>query len=727
MIPSTLLPPDRVSLPAAVIGMLPLCVISVAFLVNFASIVEAQSRPAFLDDSTTYFWPTNASRYMSSSFGESRSSHFHAAIDIGTWGHEGHAVFAARDGIVHRVAVGPVGYGNVIYMRHDDGSTSVYAHLKDFHPGIRSIVDSLRLKDYSFEFDRNMEEYDIRFSRGQQIGWSGSTGVGPPHLHFELRTPEGRPFNPLLAGVHIDDTIPPQFSALAIEPLAAGSKIGGGTTIHRTRPSRHGGQYHFGTVDVQGEIGLAVDVFDRANASNNVHAVYELEMVVNDELYFHSRIDSFSYFKTRQMFLDRIYALWNTERNGFQRLYVRKGNTLPVYKETGHSGRLNLPPGTHDVLITATDFFGNSTRASLQLNVSGSDAEPVMSTLAFPDHYLNSQNKNSAITEIRTFSSQPNFISPGAVSGTPAQHSNSSGPDSNTPFAGTPREQEVQHSLTYPSEPPKNVQWNNNWIRPEEPVNPSPVGNRLAIRPLGSFSDELRLYSSSDRGLPLNIASRIELHKEDDSWILHRIDPAHPVSIYHENMKISVHFPVGSVYEPLSLGITGSYPDFTLFPDTEPFHRPAEVRITLDEELLKTQGLGIYKKHPRTGEYKHVSSRIDRQKNTLSGTVSDAGSYIVRADSIPPIVSNPDIGQWQHIDQHHVTVHTEDLLSGIDHQSVVFQVNGERGIAEYDPEKDLLRYRHPEFSPQKENEITVIVFDRAGNRTEKTFTGVPYN
>ncbi|MFO7811120.1 MAG: M23 family metallopeptidase, partial [Candidatus Delongbacteria bacterium] len=248
-------------------------------MINFASIVEAQPRPAFLDDSTTYFWPTNASRYMSSSFGESRSSHFHAAIDIGTWGHEGHAVFAARDGLVYRVAVGPVGYGNVIYMRHDDGSASVYAHLKDFHPEIRSIVDSLRLKNYSFEFDRNMEEYDIRFSRGQQIGWTGSTGVGPPHLHFELRTPEGRPFNPLLAGVYIDDTIPPQFSALAIEPLASDSKIKGGTAIHRTLPTRHGGQYHFGTVDVQGEIGLAVDVFDRANASNNVHAVYELEMV----------------------------------------------------------------------------------------------------------------------------------------------------------------------------------------------------------------------------------------------------------------------------------------------------------------------------------------------------------------------------------------------------------------------------------------------------------------
>jgi hypothetical protein len=158
------------------------------------------------------------------------------------------------------------------------------------------VVDSLRLKDYTFDFDRNMEEFDIRFRRGQQIGWTGSTGVGPPHLHFELRSPEGRPFNPKLAGVHIDDTIPPQFSGLAVEPLAYGTaRSTDRPWCTAVRPARRGGSYDFGTVEVSGEVGLAVNVFDRANASNNVHAVYELKMYVDDKLYFHSRADSFSY------------------------------------------------------------------------------------------------------------------------------------------------------------------------------------------------------------------------------------------------------------------------------------------------------------------------------------------------------------------------------------------------------------------------------------------------
>lgn len=656
---------------------------------------SAQSRPHFLADDVSYFWPTNASRYMSSSFGETRAAHFHAAMDIGTWGHEGYAVFAARDGIVHRAAVGPGGYGNVIYLRHDDGTISLYAHLKDFHPRIRSIVDSLRLENYSFEFDKNLESYDIRFRRGQQIGWTGSTGVGPPHLHFELRSPAGNPFNPLLAGLRIDDTIAPRFSGLAIEPLSPKSKINRKVGIYRTRAAFRNGQFDFGEVDVTGEIGLAVDVFDRANASNNVHAVYELEMFVNGERYFHTRADSFSYRESRQMLIDRVSSILSEERKGYQRLYIRDGNTLPFNLNPGRSGRLNLPEGRHNIRIVASDFFGNRSVAVARLHVYDPDAgDPEVQQVAASGKHLPANH----------------------VFGAPAKGISA----------------------------PDGLYWNKNWIRkirpphkPEELLNSETLqnptvsessGNRqFSIRALGSFKDETRRTLTSGNGIRIDESDRMELQQGDSVWTLHRIPYENPVSVYHENMRISVHFPAETFFEPVTIGITGSYPDVVLFPDTEPFQRPATIRILLDEELRNKKGLGIYRKNARNGNLSHVSSYIDHRSSALIGSISSAGTYTVFADTIAPLITAPKIGKWSHIDLYFVTVHVDDEQSGIDHSSAEFYVNGKRGIAEYDPEKKLLRYHLPTFVPEQSNEITVRISDHAGNQAEETFTDVPYN
>ena len=643
------------------------------FTIFFPDNAHAQSRPVFLDDHTTYHWPTNASRYMSSSFGETRASHFHAAMDIGTWGHEGYAVFAARDGILHRIGIGPVGYGNVIYLRHNDGSQSIYAHLKDFHPRIRAVVDSLRMKDYSFDFNRNMEDFQLHFKRGQQIGWTGSTGVGPPHLHFELRSPEGRPFNPLLAGLSIVDTIPPQFSGLAVEPLSPTSLVNGSPLIHRSRPSREGGIYQFGTITVQGETGLAVNVFDRANASNNIHAVYELKMFVNDELYFHSRADSFSYHQTRQMFLDRVFPILKNERRGYQRLYVRDGNSLPFYLETGQDGRLNLPVGEYDISIIASDFFGNQARARLRLDVLEADSPNIKKHISFPERHNVLLQTNPCFTH-----------------------------------AGN-------------QSPPENLIWHKNWVRPG-PVtreNSDPVA--ISLRPLGAFRDEMVTYTSADHGIPLDMADRMELRKENHCWVLHRIRPHQPATVHHHDMRTSIHFPINAFFEPLSLGITGKYPDFTIFPDIEPFQRPAHARIVLNEDFRNRKGIGLYSKNPENGNLSFVSSALSRDGSVLSGTIASAGTYTIQRDTIPPTISGPNIGKWNHNSQYYVTVQVTDDLSGIDYPSARFYVNGLRGIAEYDPEKKILRYHRPGFVPGQMNSIRVILNDRSGNTADKSF------
>ena len=77
-----------------------------------------------------YGKPLDIPIYLSATFGELRPNHLHAGLDIKTQGVEGKKVYAVADGYISRIGVSPYGYGNVLYITHYDGYTSVYAHLQ---------------------------------------------------------------------------------------------------------------------------------------------------------------------------------------------------------------------------------------------------------------------------------------------------------------------------------------------------------------------------------------------------------------------------------------------------------------------------------------------------------------------------------------------------------------------------------------------------------------------
>ena len=78
----------------------------------------------------------------------------------------GTPVMAAGDGIVIRAGRAG-GYGNLIELRHLNGITTRYGHLRGFARNIRR---------------------GVRVEQGQTIGYVGSTGLATgPHLHYEFR------------------------------------------------------------------------------------------------------------------------------------------------------------------------------------------------------------------------------------------------------------------------------------------------------------------------------------------------------------------------------------------------------------------------------------------------------------------------------------------------------------------------------------------------------------
>ena len=143
--------------------------------------------------------PMDIPVYLSATFAELRNNSFHAGVDIKTQGVEGKKIYAVADGYISRIGVSPFGYGNVVYITHNDGYTSVYAHLQSFNKAITQYVTDYQYRNKTFAASMYLSKETFPIKAGDFIGLSGNTGSsGGPHLHYELRhTKSEKPVNPL--------------------------------------------------------------------------------------------------------------------------------------------------------------------------------------------------------------------------------------------------------------------------------------------------------------------------------------------------------------------------------------------------------------------------------------------------------------------------------------------------------------------------------------------------
>lgn len=329
-----------------------------------------------LAQKNNYLWPTEASPYLSSTFGETRAAHFHSGLDIKTWGREGYKVFASKAGIVYRLAISVQGYGRVIYLKHHDGSYTVYAHLQRFNNELQSLVDSVRLAHHTFEIDWVVDSLNIKVEQGDVIGFSGSTGIGPPHLHFEIRNANDEPINPLLTNLSVPDTVAPTISSLLIFPLSDSSTVNGSRFPRIFYPKkRTGNTSTFGVVPVRGPVGFAISNYDGANNVPNKYAVYEAGLLHNRDTLFKAKIDSFSFDHTETMFLDRIAALGGSQRS-YQTFFSQDGPGVPFQTQKLHSPYIYPSDSTEVYTLYVKDIYENTSQATITLIKDHNIPEP---------------------------------------------------------------------------------------------------------------------------------------------------------------------------------------------------------------------------------------------------------------------------------------------------------------------------------------------------------------
>ena len=113
---------------------------------------------------------------LAGNFCEMRPNHFHTGIDIKTNNTEGYRLYAIEDGFISRIRISPWGYGKAIYVQHNNGLTSVFAHCSDFPPLLDSLVYTLQMKKESAIIDENVINLKIPVKKGEVIAYSGNSG-----------------------------------------------------------------------------------------------------------------------------------------------------------------------------------------------------------------------------------------------------------------------------------------------------------------------------------------------------------------------------------------------------------------------------------------------------------------------------------------------------------------------------------------------------------------------
>ncbi len=306
--------------------------------------------------------PMKIPMVLSGTFGEFRTNHFHAGIDIKTQGREGIEVKASASGYISRIRVNTYGYGKVLYITHPNGYQTVYAHLKKFAPEIEKFVKAKQYQNEKYEVQFFPKPEDFPVEQLELIGYSGNSGSsGGPHLHFEIRDELSRPMNPFLFGLdNAKDTTSPTIRnvyAYTASPNAHINFKQGRTKLKLVKQSN--GNFKVPEIKAAGKLFFGVEAYDRLDYAFNKNGYYEVFGDLNGSQLFQSTFNRFSYDETR--FLNRMidFSYYLESKKRIHKLKSYGYNRLEINKRDINNG-----------IITIEDFNGNSTSVQIPIKYS---------------------------------------------------------------------------------------------------------------------------------------------------------------------------------------------------------------------------------------------------------------------------------------------------------------------------------------------------------------------
>lgn len=722
-----------------------------------------------LSNAQLYLWPTDASKLMTSSFCEFRPRHYHAAIDIKTWQQSGYyKIFAVEDGYVERIRVASTGYGKALYLRLKDGNIAVYAHLDGFTPELNAYTDSLRLAARNNVLDTYPSPERFPVKRGDFLGYTGDTGIGVPHLHFELRDAGQNPIHPLqyYPGV-IHDNIPPRAQFLAVIPA-------GGTTFINFEPdtlilpTASTPQVRLkNPIYLAGKAYLALRTHDQANGNDNLFDFYRAEMLVNGEMVYQVQYDRFSYDETRLIEIDKNFSLWRKGLRVYHNFYRHPANTLPFYKNTARgegmlSGKI-LKEGKNTVLLKVYDYAGNLLEVEIPLiyyrlisvearEVQFGDAALALE-LASPeplqDFAVQRVNYQSPpqLTPVSGFRVEPGEVAPGLrhTYRFSIPHRPGNGLAAYQIRANYGDSLPILPVYIFPEgfnhRQARNPGWNIVFYGDKATVKGR--GYAPAAQQTGEalfyarYKPEAYLltFPVADTGTlrtPLGEAQDSLLRKEIARWT--PVYPGRERVVRSDDRTLTLRFPADAAYDTLYVrirklparGQSASYPFKSAIYETSPFDQPfnygANLSFALPDTLAGRRGIGIYYFDRRRG-WLYIPSRFDTGSNTLNARVTSLEKFALIQDTVPPEIRPLNLAEFNAAaSPRPLKFSVKDGMSGIYNETqITVEINGKWSLFEFDPEEDLVIIP-PRYIPRGEHTLKLIATDNAGNRTSKEFT-----
>ena len=320
-----------------------------------------------------YISPLKPPFSFSGNFGELRPSHFHSGLDFRTQGRTGIPVYAVKDGYISRVSVSPTGYGNVLYLSHSDGNTTVYGHLERFSPLVSAYVKDRQYYTESFQVNLTLSHGEFDIKKGEIIAWSGNSGSSAgPHLHFEIRnTKSERAMNPLFHLPGIKDNSAPKISSVYIYPLSENSHVNrshekkkfDAIVLQNANRSKNNPP-----VELFGKMGFGIQTEDFYSGAGIMCGIYSATLVCDGRPVFGFKMNNFSFDQTRFANSQVDFEEREIRHRWIQRLYKQPGNELDIYEPIVKDGILELEDEKyHDIEIIVSDAFNN--KSSLKFKV----------------------------------------------------------------------------------------------------------------------------------------------------------------------------------------------------------------------------------------------------------------------------------------------------------------------------------------------------------------------
>ena len=304
--------------------------------------------------------------FLAGNMSEIRSNHFHTGLDIKTEGRQGLAVLASADGYVSKIKVSSFGYGNVLYLKHTNGTSTVYAHLRSFESPIAEFMQGKIYEARENELEYTLKPGELPISQGDTIAYSGNTGSsGGPHLHFEIRDSLNRAIDPLHAGFkEIVDTTSPIVRRVAISPLTPDSRVNGMYRRQEFSLIYSSGAFQVQpTIKISGKVGIEVLAYDQLDEMYNRNGFPIFEIYEADKKIFRAEVNEIDFNIGRHILL-------HTYRNRYTRLYKKPNNKFSFYEpDTVLSGAISAMPGEEkSITVKLLDAYANESDLRIQFS-----------------------------------------------------------------------------------------------------------------------------------------------------------------------------------------------------------------------------------------------------------------------------------------------------------------------------------------------------------------------